>query len=324
MNRHTIGIVGGSGFIGASLAEHLSTDFRVKVFDQKPLPENLRKKVDFQHCDVRDYHDLRKKIEDLDLVILTAIVQVPLINEDKRLGYEVNVLGAQNVCEVVNQSKSIKGLILSGTWQVLIKSEVEERSKFYTLTKLAQETLLRIYSEMSDKTYAILRLGTVLGERMPEKTAANIFITKGLKGEEITPYKHSMHRPMFYGDINDICRVSESLAKKILNDEVKKIGDSSAHIFNLAYPIPVTILDLATIVRDAITKQSQGEIRPEIRIVDKRLPNLYEANRGEPINVDMRKVKRFLGVKKITSPREAIERIVAQRFRQRQSGGFVS
>jgi nucleoside-diphosphate-sugar epimerase len=40
--------------------------------------------------------------------------------------------------------------------------------------------------------YGIIRLGTVLGEGMPEKTAANIFIDKGLKGEPLTSYKHRL------------------------------------------------------------------------------------------------------------------------------------
>jgi len=314
MNSHTIGIVGGSGFIGASLAEHLSVSFKVKVFDQKPLPENLRKKVDFQQCDVRDYHDLRKKIRNLDFVILTAIVQIPLINEDKRLGYEVNVVGAKNVCEVVNQSKSIKGLILSGTWHVLVKSGDEERAKFYTLTKLAQETILKIYDEISDKTYAILRLGTVLGEGMPEKTAVKIFMTQGLNGNPITPYKHSMYRPLFCIDINDVCKGFESFTRQILNSEVKKEGGNPTNILDLAYPKPFTILDIATTVSEAIARESKGKITPKIKIVDKGLPCLYTAQDKESMNMDLQKTHKLLGIKNMISPQESIERIILQRM----------
>lgn len=316
MNSHTIGIVGGSGFVGASLANHLSASFKVKVFDRKPLPEDLRKKVDFQRCDIRDYDDLREKIKNLDLVILTAIVQIPLINEDQTLGYEVNVVGAQNLCEVVNQSRSIKGLILSGSWHVLIKSKVEDRAKFYTLTKRAQETILKIYDEISDKTYAILRLGTVLGEKMPEKTAVKIFITQGLNGNPITPYKHSMYRPLFYIDINDVCKGFESFARKILNNKIKEEGGNGSHILDLAYPKSFTILDLATVVSEAIAKETKGKITPKIEIVDKGLPCLYTAQDKECMNMDVQKTRKLLGIKNMVSPKESMERIIIQRLRK--------
>ncbi|MFX1475318.1 MAG: NAD-dependent epimerase/dehydratase family protein [Promethearchaeota archaeon] len=332
MGSYRIGIVGGSGFVGSSLASHLSNHFEVAVYDKKPISENLKGKASFHQCDVTKYDEVKKSIKDVDLVIHAAIVQIPLINIKKRLGYEVNVLGAQNVCEVVSKADSISGLILTSSWHVFgdagfqhVKdgdfgsrcNTREDRNKYYTLTKIVQENIVRVYDEMSEKIYGTIRMGTVLGEGMPEKTAANIFITAGLKGEAITPYAHSMHRPMFYVDINDVCEAFESFAWKMLNDEVKRTGDSSCHIFNLTYPTPLAILDLATIVRDAIIKQSQGEIRPKIEIIDKGLPNLYEASCGEPVTIDMRKVKQFLGVKGMTSPKVAIERIVAQRLHSR-------
>lgn len=325
LNRYKIGIVGGSGFVGSSLAMHLSDSFKVKVLDKRPVPNDIRNKVDFQYCDVRDYNEVKDRVKDVNLIIYTAIVEIPFINEEKRLGYEVNVLGIQNVCEVVRENESIKGLLLTSTAHVLgdmgfqgVTDEEfgfrfctkEDRAKYYTLTKIAQETIVRIYDEMSEKIYGAIRMGTVLGEKMPEKTAANIFITKGLRGEAITPYKHSMHRPMFYVDIHDVCEAFRSFACKILDDEVDKKRKSSTHIFNLAYPRPVTILELATIVRDAIVKQTKGEVRPEIKILDEGLPSLYKVGSKGDTTVNMEKVKRFLGLKKITSPKEAIERIV--------------
>lgn len=328
MNSYEIGIVGGSGFVGSSLARHLSESFKVKVIDKRTVPEDLRNRVDFQQCDIRNYDEVRQKIKNVDLIIFAAIVQIPSINVEKRKGYEVNVLGVQNICEVAKKGRSIRGFILTGSWHVFgdngfqgVKDEefgfrpdtIENRAKYYTLTKIAQETIVRIYDEMSDKIYGIIRMGTVLGNRMPEKTAASIFITQALKGEAITPYRHSMYRPMFYVDVNDVCEGFKSYVGKILNDEVEGNRDSLAHIVNLAYPKPITILDLAAIVKDAITKQSKGEIRPEIKIVDKGLPCVYNVKGEKSTMVNMQKAKRFLGLKKTTSLKEAIERIIAER-----------
>ena len=74
--------------------------------------------------------------------------------------------------------------------------KVEDRARLYALSKIGQETIVRFYDEMSAKTYSIIRMGTVLGADMPKKTAANIFIENGLVGKPLTPYRHSLYRPV--------------------------------------------------------------------------------------------------------------------------------
>jgi dTDP-4-dehydrorhamnose reductase len=61
---------------------------------------------------------LKELLQGFDLVINTAVIQVPEINEDKRMGYEVNVLGVQNLCEAVESIGSIKGLLHASSWHV--------------------------------------------------------------------------------------------------------------------------------------------------------------------------------------------------------------
>jgi nucleoside-diphosphate-sugar epimerase len=71
---------------------------------------------------------------------------------------------------------------------------------------MAQEATVRFFDEMTSKTFGIIRMGTVLGDDMPVKTAANIFIENGLAGKPLTPFKQSMYRPMLYVDIKDIAK----------------------------------------------------------------------------------------------------------------------
>lgn len=333
MEKHKITIVGGAGFIGSALARYFSKEFNVQVLDKNPLPESLEEKVEYQQCDIRSYDEVEQGLQNSDLVIHTAIVQIPLINETKRLGYEVNVLGTQNICKAVDKSPSIKGMILAGSWHLFGErglkgvidegfgfrpDKVEDRARLYAFSKIAQETIVRFYDEMSEKIYGVIRLGTVLGEGMPEKTAANLFITKGLKGEPLTPYKHSMYRPMLYIDINDVCAAFGAYAGKILRGEVPKGVDSFAHIVNLCYPEPITILELATTVKDAITECSRNKIIPEIKIVATGQPNLFTAKNKELIKVDIRKAMKLLGSKKLKSLKESVERIVKSRTSKTQ------
>jgi len=163
---------------------------------------------------------------------------------------------------------------------------------------------------MSDKIYGIIRMGTVLGEGMPEKTAANIFIRRGLKGETITPYKHSMHRSMLYVNIRDICRAFEAYSNKILEGEIEKSSNSLAHIVNVYYPEPITILELAEIVRKSIVECTGGKIMPEIEIVDDGIPPLFTKEDINRIKVDLSKAKKLLGLEKLRSPEESLTEII--------------
>ena len=41
--------------------------------------------------------------------------------------------------------------------------KVEKRARLYALSKIAQESIVRYFDEMSEKVFGIIRLGTALG-----------------------------------------------------------------------------------------------------------------------------------------------------------------
>jgi UDP-glucose 4-epimerase len=182
---------------------------------------------------------------------------------------------------------------------------------------MAQESIVRFFDEMSEKVFGIIRMGTVLGDRMPEKTAANIFIERALRGETITPYKHSMYRPMLYVDIGDVCRAFESFATKIFNEEVERENNSLLHIVNIYYPSPITILDLAQIVQRTVIKLTNNAIQPRIEIIDTGQKPLFKEEDKSRIKVNIKKAINFLGLNNLKSPEESIEEIVRNRLAKR-------
>jgi nucleoside-diphosphate-sugar epimerase len=328
MSRRKIGITGGGGYVGGSLAKRMSEAYDVKLLDIKE-PNSIPGDSVFQPCDVTDYRSVAECVSDVDLVIHTAIIQIPEITEKRALGYEVNVLGTQNVCKAVEESARTKGMILSSSWHTIGEhgvrgkidesfgyrpDKVEPRATLYVLSKIAQESIFRFYDESFDKTYGIIRMGTVLGQNMPATTAANIFIGKALTGQPLTPFKHSMYRPMFFVDIDDVTEAYLAFARGILNDEIPRSSDSFSHIVNFFLPQPITVLDLARTVANSVRKISGQTLNPRIEVVDKGQASLFTIEDKERAHGDVQKSKELLHVAPTTSVRESIDKIVRARL----------
>jgi len=302
--------------VGSALATHLSRDYEVCTFDVKAAPP-LLKGLDVEHrpCDITRFDEVRAKLGKPKVVIHTAIIQIPAINEFRERAFAVNVLGTQNVCRLVKETPGTAGLILTGSWHVFGEREyggvidvafgyrpdkVEDRAKLYVVSKMLQEGIVRFYDDMvGEKEFNILRLGTVLG----------------LKGKPITPYKHSMHRPMLYVAIEDVCQAFHSRVEKIVDGEMGKEG-SARHVFNLFYPEPITILELAELIKEAVVLHTDGRITPEIKVVDKGLPILFGPENKHSMRTDVSDLNSLLDVSRMKSPKEAIFAIVKGRCGQ--------
>jgi UDP-glucose 4-epimerase len=326
--HYTVGIVGGSGFVGQHLAQSLSSTCDVKVLDVRQPPSIGKTGDQFCPCDVRRFGDVEQGLADVDLVIHAAIVQIPRINEQPKLGYEVNIVGTQNVCQAVVSNERIKGLILAGSWHTIGERElsgtidedfgfrpnkVEERARLYAYSKIAQECTVNFYAAMSEKSFAVLRTGTVLGEGMPNGTAASKFIESGLKDEPITPYSHTMFRPMLFVDIRDACSAYEKLVAEILGGRLKKGAEREANTINLYYPRPVTVIELAEIVRRAISKYNPRGQKPKLKIIKTGEKPLFNKDDKSRIRVDTTKAK-LLGMRRLRSPKDSIENIVQNKI----------
>ena len=320
-----IAIVGGSGFVGSSLCGHLSKLFDVTVFDVNP-PGNFSGK--FTRCDIRDGRRLIEKLQGFDLAINTAIIQLPQINNEKRLGYEVNVLGIQNMCEAVESVNSLKGLLHVSSWHVfgetglkgILKEDygfhpdkIEDRARLYAMTKIAQESIIRVIDQNPTKFYGIIRVGTVLGEGMPNQTAASLFIENALNGRFLTPFRHTQHRPMLYVDIKDVCHAFESFVSTILKVPFDR-GKLGTRTINLMGPKPLSIIQLARVVQKTVSKATSGRIKPKIKVIDQGIKPIYSSQDVEAFRADLSLARSLLKVTQPIRPQQTIERIVRARL----------
>jgi len=327
--RPCIGITGGSGYIGSNIAAALSSDYQVRILDPVAPGKELGPSVSYLNCDICRPETLKDALTDLDFVVHSAIIQIPKIVREKELAYRVNVLGTQNVCRAISESPKTKGMILASSWHTVGErgldgminesfgyrpDKVEDRARLYTLSKIIQEGIVRFYDESVEGTYGILRMGTVLGEGMPAETAANIFIEKGLKGEPLTPFKHSMYRPIFFVDIEDVKAAYLAFVRGILNGQVEKTKDSFSHVINFFGPQPVTVLELAEIVSETILELTAGAISPKIEVIDKGLDSPFTSEDKYKVWGDLRRARRILELEPTTSVHESIQKIVRTRL----------
>lgn len=328
-------IFGGSGYIGAAVAKYMKDKFDVVVADIKSPRQPGQS--EFIRCDVRDYAQVEHALEGASVAAYFSVVQIPQINTEKRLGYEVNILGLQNVCEAAIRSPTLKCVIQSGTWHVFGErglsgtidesfgfrpDNVEERARYYALCKMVQEGIMRLYDEMGrqlGKTYGVIRMGTVLGENMPEQTAASLFITNSLSGAPLTPYKNSMYRPMLYVDLLDVCRGYVNFALRALKADANASEERLPRIVNLVWPEPLTILELAELVRETVREKTMGRIVPSVVVKDTGLPDVFSPGDKVKFKVDSRIARELLGGAGMTDPHESIRRLVERSIAARTS-----
>jgi nucleoside-diphosphate-sugar epimerase len=326
--KFSVAIIGGSGFVGSSIAKRLSKSFNVTVLDV--TPPKTTEGTEFKKCDIRDKNELINVLQGVDLVVNTAIIQVPNINLNKRLGYEVNVIGLQNICDAVESSESIKGLLHTSSWHVFGEKDIrgtlneefgyrpdkiDERARLYALCKITQETIVKVVDYDSDKFYGLIRLGTVLGEGMPEQTAANIFLENSLKGEPLTPFKHTQHRPMLYVDIHDLCTAFESFAEILLINGMRK-KQFDLKTVNLMSPSPITILELAKMVQRLVTKETNGRLKPKIIVVDKGIKPIFSLKDKHLFRVDNSRALKLIGSKSMINPEQSIHQMIINRLKE--------
>jgi UDP-glucose 4-epimerase len=243
----------------------------------------------------------------------------------------------QNACEIVRNSESVKAFLLASSWHVFGErgfrgvvdegfgfrpDSIEPRARLYALSKIAQEAVVTMFDEMSSKVFGIVRLGTVLGENMPAGTAASLFVENSIRQRPLTPFKHTMYRPMLYVDIHDACRAFKAFSGLILSGKVAKTPEMT-HVVNLFWAKPITIMELALLVSYTVRKLSHGKLHPVVKVEDQGFAPMYRPADKLAFKVDNAKAKTFLGLSQLTNPRTTINRIIAHRLKGYQEPGVT-
>jgi UDP-glucose 4-epimerase len=289
IEKKTIFITGGAGFIGSTLIGRLIEKNRIIVYDN--LSRNSLKGKPFRdHAnltiikgDVLDFNGISQTMEEADMVVhLAAIAGIDTVVKSPVATMRVNMLGTANLLEAASRLPKRERVVCFSTSEVFgqqafrsderdnaVVGEVGEARWTYAVSKLAGEHLAIAYFHEKCLPTTVLRPFNVYGPGQIGEGALRTFVLRALKNEPI----------QIHGDGSQIrawCYVDDLVDATLLAMEhPKAIGES----FNIGNEKAViTVYGLAnTIVRVLNSTSPIVFTRKDYLDVELRVPSVKKA-----------------------------------------------
>ena len=261
-------VTGGAGFIGGHLTESFLRDGHdVTVLDNfEPFyAEGIKRHAVDVHRevaaagdatyrlvegDVREVTLVEDLVADADVVVHQAAqAGVRTSVEDPRTVTDINVDGTVNLLQaateadvervIVASSSSVYGKPVSLPYE---ETHPTEPVSPYGVTKLTQEHMARVYTELHGLPTVCLRYFTVYGPRMRPNMAISNFVSRCLNGEP----------PVIYGDgqqTRDFTYVADVVDA---NRTLLHTDAADGEVLNVGSSDTISIQTLAETVRDQL------------------------------------------------------------------------
>ncbi len=200
MQKHTICVLGGTGFIGRHLVMALLEQGHiVHVFSRKPCPARWQynSQIRFFQGDYFVKEDLLKALYGCNICIHLLWTSIPAVsNENIIQDAQENILGTLQLLECLKEAKVMKLLFASsagtvyGTCEQDILHENVKTNPIcaYGVSKLCIEKYLDVYATLYGMQYACLRIANPYGPGQEENTqqgVIGVFLFKILQGKDI-------------------------------------------------------------------------------------------------------------------------------------------
>jgi nucleoside-diphosphate-sugar epimerase len=260
MNKKTILIVGGAGFLGSVLSKKLlNKGYTVKVLDNLMYGGQGLKELknydnfEFIFGDARDIRLMLTAITDVDAVVhLAALVGDPACNLNQKETIGINHLTTKIIAEVCKYY-DIKRFIFASSCSVygaskdkdslLTETSATNPVSLYAELKLKSEDALL---EMADDNFkpTVLRMATLHGisDRMRFDLVVNVLTINALFKGEFSIFGGSQHRAL--------CHIDDAADAYVqcIEAPLDKVG---SNIFNITSE-NMSITELGNIVKEEI------------------------------------------------------------------------
>lgn len=284
-------LTGGGGFIGSKLAEILSRDNELLIYDtfirdSLKYKKILSKNVRLVNGDILDFDNLKKETESFKpqiAVHLAAIAGVDTVINNPVKTMEVNVLGTFNFVRALEKySSKLERVVNFSTSEVLgaysYKSSeksttnvaaVGEGRWTYSISKVSGEHLIYSYYKTRGYPALSIRPFNIYGPGQIGEGAIQIFIKNAVLNKDI----------QIHGDGDQIrswCYIDDMIDGIMLTLQNKKaVGE----IFNIGNPKgTVTITSLAEKIVHLCNTKSKIKYVPKNYVdVELRIPSIEKA-----------------------------------------------
>lgn len=294
-------VVGGAGYIGSLLVEHLlQKGYRVRVLDSlmygdEPLrPVRDHGGFELMVGDCRNIHDVVKAVKGVESVVhLAAIVGDPACNQDRDSALEINYAATRMLIEIA-RGHGVSRLLFASSCSVYGAADVEmdenadvQPISLYGQTKVDSErALLEAKSDTFHPT--ILRYATVfgLGYRPRFDLVVNLLTAKACQEGVITIYNGQQWRPFIH--VRDLVEATVQLLEapvRLVTGQIFNVGDSRLNH---------TLTEVAGIIRDSF---------PNVRI-----ENIENADRRN-YRVNFERLRDRTGFRARYTVRDGVEEI---------------
>mgnify|MGYP004005895985 FL=1 len=270
-------IVGGSGFIGSHVADHLSDKgYQVTVYDLNLSPW-LRKDQRMVVGNVLDIQKLNETIEGSEVVYnFAALADLNQALDQPIKTVNINILGNLNVLEACRVHEVRRFVYASSVY-------VHSREGgFYRCSKQASEAYVEEYHKIYGLDYTILRYGSLYGPRADETNGLYRVIKSALESG-IVSYEGDVEAMREYIHVEDAARASvDALNAEFTNESVVLTGQE-----------PMPVIDMLKMLAEILgfPKDSVEFVEDKYAGHYVRTPYAYQPKLGRkyipPMHVDL-------------------------------------
>ncbi|MFU0826446.1 MAG: GDP-mannose 4,6-dehydratase [Lachnoclostridium sp.] len=283
-------IIGGAGFVGYYLTDHLFHECGWSVFVTKLENEVIEQKdVSVYNLDILDRQaiiDILKEVRPDFIFHLAAQSSVALSWKEPALTVDVNVKGSINVLDAIRDLDYKPRILLIGSGEeygnvlpieIPIREDNHTRpGNIYAATKTCQNMIGKIYADAYDMNIIMVRAFNHIGPRQSPMFVVADFckqvaeIEKGIRESIIRVGNLNVKRD--FTDVRDVVRAYSILIQKGKTGETYNVGSGKAVGIN-------NILDLVLEHShiDIKVETDAKKIRPiDLPIIEANISKLHE------------------------------------------------
>jgi len=270
-------VIGGSGFIGSHVSDHLSdAGYQVVIYDHI-ASQWLRDDQEIVVGDIQDSNKIHQVVAGAEVVYnFAALADLNQALEQPIKTVNINILGNLNVMEACHKH-GVRRFIYAST--VYVHSR---EGGFYRCSKQASEAYVEEYQRVYGLEYTILRYGSLYGPRADDTNGLYRIIKSALK-EGVVKYEGNIDSMREYIHVEDAARASvEALNNEFINENIVLTGQE-----------PMLVLDMLKMLAEIL-----GMPEESIEFMDAnyaghyvRTPYTYQPRLGRkyipPVHVDL-------------------------------------